>query len=433
MFEVKFADIGEGIHEGVIYKFEKNVGDNIEDGETLFLVETDKVTAEIPSPVDGIVKEIHFKEGDTIEVGQTIVSIQTDDDVNQEVDSSDVNQEALSSEVTHEVVKEKESTSVVGDLEVSSEVIPSSYENETVKKEVTKKVLATPVARKLAKDLNVNIQEVEGTGPAGRVMKSDIKAFAAKVNEEVSLPKQEEKVKPVEKQVVTSEGRREKMTMMRKTIAEKMVESKFTIPHTAMMDEVMVDQLVEYRNEVKNLSEDVHLTYLPFIMKAVAVALKEHPILNAALDWDNKEIIYHDAVNIGIAVDTKDGLTVPVMKHVEGKGILEIGKELSDISEKARSKSLNLSQLQGGTFTITNYGALGAGFGVPIIHFPEVAILGIGTIAQKPVVKDGHLDIGYVLPLSMSFDHRIVDGGDAGRFMKTLKTLLENPNLLLLS
>ncbi|MBN2796295.1 MAG: 2-oxo acid dehydrogenase subunit E2 [Clostridia bacterium] len=415
MFEVKFADIGEGIHEGVLYKLEKKVGDLIEEGDTLFLVETDKVTAEIPSPISGKIHQVHFSEGDTIMVGQTIVSIETNEKVEP---------------VKHEIVKEKESTSVVGDLEISSEVIPSSEEIIRPEEQSFKKVLATPVARKLAKDLKVDINSIEGSGPAGRVMKTDILSYSKSLE-----PIIESTNNATKEVLIHAETHVEKMSMMRKTIAEKMVQSKFTIPHTAMMDEVLVDQLVAFKNDIKDIAEEnqVHITYLAFVIKAVAVALKKHPIINSSLNWEDKTIIYHDTINMGIAVDTKDGLTVPVIKHVEQMGVLEIAKAIEVVAQKAREKKLSIEDLQNGTFTITNYGALGSSFGVPIINYPEVAILGIGKISKKPVVKEDCLDIGYLLPLSMSFDHRIVDGGDAGRFMNTLKTLLEEPKLLLLS
>jgi pyruvate dehydrogenase E2 component (dihydrolipoamide acetyltransferase) len=401
MYEVKFADIGEGIHEGVIYKFPINEGDTIEDGDTLFLVETDKVTAEIPSPVEGVVHKIHFQEGDTIHVGETIVTIETDE--------------------SHEIVEEKGSTSVVGDLEISSEVIPSSVET-VVEESKKKKVLATPVARKLAKDHGIDIKDVVGTGPQGRVMKADILAYK-KVE-----PDQVEKVK-----VVQSSGqRREQLSTVRKAIADHMVKSKFTIPHTAVMDECIVDDLVAYRKDAKLIArtKNIKLTYLPFIIKAVVTALKEYEILNASYDG---EVIYHDSIHIGIAVDTPYGLVVPVIKDAQNKSIFELAEAIDDLSDKARDKRLTLEEISGSTFTITNYGAFGSSFGVPVINHPNSAILGIGKIDKKAIVKDDALAIGYVLPLSMSFDHRIIDGGDAGRFMMALKALLTDPRLLLMS
>lgn len=413
MYEVKFADIGEGIHEGVIFKIVVSVGEHIEDGDTLYLVETDKVTAEIPSPVSGEIDAIHFNVGDTIHVGDVIMTIDDHEDHEEH--------EEQGAEVVHEIVEEQGSTSVVGDLEISSEVIASS-EEITEKKAVRKKVLATPVARKLAKDLNIDIQTIKGTGPAGRVMKSDILQHQKPVEETI-----------VSKPVQT--GNRVAMSQIRKSIAEHMTKSKFTIPHTAVMDEVDVESLVQYRNEVKLLArqKDVKLTYMPFFIKAVVRALKEHPIMNASLDEEHSEIIMHQDIHIGIAVDTPYGLMVPVIKHADQLSLLELAKKIEDLSSRAQEKALTLDEIHGSTFTLTNYGAFGSSFGVPVINYPEAAILGIGMIDKKPVVEEDEIVIRHRLPLSMSFDHRIIDGGDAGRFMITLKSLLVNPDLLLLS
>jgi pyruvate dehydrogenase E2 component (dihydrolipoamide acetyltransferase) len=422
MFEVKFADIGEGIHEGVIFKFEVEVGQEIEDGDTLFLVETDKVTAEIPSPVSGKVTQVHFKAGDTIHVGETIVTI--DDGSGTVVD-----------DVVHEVVSEQGSTSVVGDLEISSDVIASSSEvSSTPIKKPTGKVLATPVARKIAKDLGIDISSVKGTGPAGRVMKADIYAFG----EETNKTTQKEVRKPIEKaplQVNEDCVKRLPMTTIRKAISENMTKSKFTIPHTAVMDECQVDELVAYRQEAKLIArqKNVKLTYLPFIIKAVVVAIKEHEIMNASLDELNEEIVIKKDIHIGIAVDTPYGLMVPVIRHADQKSIIELALSIEDLSMRAQSKALTLDEISGSTFTITNYGAFGSSFGVPVINYPEAAILGIGMITKKPIVVEDAIEIGHLLPLSMSFDHRIIDGADAGRFMRTVKQLLNNPQLLLLS
>lgn len=423
MFEVKFADIGEGIHEGVLFKIEVSIGQEIEDGDTLYLVETDKVTADIPSPVSGEIKEIFFKVGDTIHVGDVIMTID-DHESNEEKPETD-----KESESSHEVVSEKGSTSVVGDLEISSDVIASSEEVKEVKRS-KKKVLATPVARKLAKDLGIDIQTVKGSGPAGRVMKADIYA----VNDKKEV-KSEVKESHVEAIVSKASDKRIKMTQIRKSIAEHMTKSKFTIPHTAVMDEVNVEDLVNYRNEVKLLArtKGIKLTYLPFFIKAVTIALKEHELMNSSLDEAASEIVVKNDIHIGIAVDTPAGLMVPVIKHADQLSILEIAKKLEDLGNRAQNKALSLDELHGSTFTITNYGAFGSSFGVPVINYPEAGILGVGKIDKKAIVVEDEIVIRHILPLSMSFDHRIVDGADAGRFMTTVKTLLNNPDLLLLS
>lgn len=438
MFEIKFADIGEGIHEGVVFQIPVALDQVIDDGDTLYLVETDKVTAEIPSPIAGRVAQINFKEGDTINVGDTIMLI--DDGSETTVEPVEEVKEAEEVVVEHETVKEQGSTSVVGDLEISSKVIASSAEALPVEN-LEKKVLATPVARKLAKDLNVDIQTVVGTGPAGRVKKADIqKAYEVnspvakdtKLKEETVTHTQASQSVPI----VSVEGdKRVKMSQMRKAIAAHMTKSKFTIPHTSVMDELIVSDLVTYREQAKVLAlkKEIKLTYLPLIIKAVVVALKSHEIVNSMLDETTDEIVYKKGIHIGIAVDTPFGLTVPVIKNADQLSILELAVALDDLNERAQTKALTMDEITGSTFTITNYGALGSSFGVPVINYPNSAILGIGMITKKPVVVDEAIEIGSVLPLSMSFDHRIIDGADAGRFMQTLKGLLSDPQLLLLS
>lgn len=226
-----------------------------------------------------------------------------------------------------------------------------------------------------------------------------------------------------------------KISKLRKTIATKMVESKHIIPHTAMMDEFDMTALVEFRAAQKELASahGVKLTYLPFIVKAVVRAAKDVPIINSSFDEANEEIILKKYYNVGIAVDTPDGLIVPVIKDADQKSIFEIAKEIERLATASRERTIQLPDLQGGTISITNYGAFGSSYGVPVINYPEAAIIGVGMIEKKPVVVDDAIVIRHMMPVTISFDHRIIDGGDAGRFMLQLKQYLENPTLLLLS
>ncbi len=432
MYKFKFADIGEGIHEGVIHEWVVAEGDTVKDGQTLFLVETDKITAEIPCPVDGTVHKINFQVGDTIHVGDVAIVID-DGSGADEAEVAPVEKQEASSHT--ENVEEKGSTSVVGEIEVSSDVIPSSTEGQQKSEEVfvAKKALATPVARKMAKDLGVDINTVKGTGPAGRVMKADIQAAYDALQDK---PTEQKQVSEAVAMVAGEKDTRVKLTQMRKTIAKNMVKSKFTIPHTAAMDEVDVSALVNYRKALneKLKEKELKLTFMPFIVKAIAIALKKHPIVNASLDELNDEIILKHDINIGMATDTEDGLTVPVLKNADKLSILELAELMNEKAEAARSKQLTLEDFADGTFSITNYGSIGTKFGVPVIKYPEAAILGIGTIYKKPAVsKEGNIVIQDSLPLSMSFDHRIIDGADAGRFINTVKSLLADPDYLLIS
>jgi pyruvate dehydrogenase E2 component (dihydrolipoamide acetyltransferase) len=431
MLEFKFPDIGEGISEGKLLKWLVKVGDRIKEGEGLFLVETDKVNAEIPSPAGGTIAELMAKTGDTIYVGNVIVKIDTADDY-RESSIKPINE------------KEEENAGVVGAIQVSSEVIEASvesYKNGTLSRQ---KILATPVARKLAKDLGIDINTVKGTGPVGRVMKEDIyKAkesqetgkSAANTHQFVTAAEPVIQNMGVPKLKVSGEVERIPLSMLRKTIAKNMALSKRVIPHAAVLDEFDVSKLVEFRSAVKELSKEkvVQLTYMPFIIKALALALKEFPVFNSSFDEEKEEIVIKKYYNLGIAVDTPEGLLVPVITDADKKGILDIGRELQQLSEAARSRNIPLDKLQNGTFTITNYGALGSSSGIPVIRYPEAAIIGVGKIGRKPVVNEqGEIVVRSIMNISLCIDHRIIDGGDAGRFLSRLKNYLEEPMLLLL-
>lgn len=454
MFHVKFADIGEGIHEGVLLKLLFNEGDDVKEGDSLFTLETDKVNAEIPSPVSGKLVKNKFTVGAKVHVGDVIVivddglpgmrsNMQEGEVLTEEGAISSAGQNESKSDTHMESVEEKGSTAVVGQIEISSDVIPSSGEaqEEAQQVEGSKRVLATPVARKMAKDLGVDIKNVKGTGPQGRVMKSDIQAAADQGIREpektTSPPVQASSPRAYEKSTVAAIERTERvpMTMLRKTIAANMSLSKFTIPHTAVMDEIDVTDLVSFRNASKMAleSEGVKLTYLAFFIKAVVAGLKKYKALNASLDESTEEIVLKHFYYIGIAVDTPDGLMVPVIKDADQKSIVELAKIIEDYSVRARNKTLKLDELTGGSFTITNYGSVGASFGVPVIKHPEAGILGVGAIVKKPVVIEDEIVIRSILPVSLSFDHRIIDGADAGRFVGELKKQLSNPHFLLLN
>lgn len=432
MYDFKFADVGEGIHEGVILKWNFKQGDSVKEGETLVVVETDKVNAELPSPVDGIITKLGAQEGDTIHVGQTVVIIDDGSGAAKEekVEAKEVKEEPKKTSISEK--EEDEPQGVIGEIEVSSDVMASSSEHSGAKKEVSKnkKVLATPVARQMAKDLGVDIYTVSGTGENGRVLKEDIKNASQKPatnTQSYSMPN----VK------VSSEGNVElvKITSLRRAIVKGMTISKQVIPHTVLMDEVNVDKLVELRQKVKGqaAAQDIKLTYMAFVMKATILALKKFPWFNASFDQENEQMIVKKFYNIGMAVDTKDGLIVPNIKDADQMSILELAKQISTVAKDTVDRKIQLSQLQNTTFSITNFGAANVAYGTPIINHPEVGILGIGKIEKKPVVINDELAIGYVLPLSLAVDHRVIDGADAGRFLNEIKSLLSDPMMLLLS
>ena len=434
-FDFIFPDIGEGLDEGVIMKWLVEEGDIIKEGDNVAEVETDKVTAEIPSPRSGKVMELKYKEGDTVNVGEVLITIEMEGEEGSEspVDSD-------SNEAQVDMVEEEETAGVVGEVIASSEVIPPSTEEvaSSSKASTNRKVLATPVARKMAKDLGVDISTVVGSGPNGRVMKEDIQKTKDQARTVKPESKAVETPKKASSQPASYEPQENEeripLTRIRKTISERMSQSRFTIPHTTAMDEIDVTALDEFRKKYKDvlIEEDVKLTYLPFIIKAVIVALKKFPEFNSTLDEVNEEFILKYYYNIGIATDTERGLMVPVVKDADKLSIVELAKAVESVSSRAKENKSELHELRDGTFTITNYGSIGGHFGIPIINYPESAILGLGRVVKKPIVKDDEIVIAKVLPVSLSYDHRTIDGASGSHFINILKELLSDPDILLL-
>jgi pyruvate dehydrogenase E2 component (dihydrolipoamide acetyltransferase) len=325
------------------------------------------------------------------------------------------------------------SVGVVGELEEApEEAAPVAGKVSPARPSlVSEHALATPAVRGLARELGVDINKVQGTGSEGRVLEKDIRQFAegkAKPVEEVRKPTK------VKKYDLYGYVERIPLRGVRRSIAKAMVKSKYTAPHVSAMDEADVTELWQIREKEKTVAESkgIKLTILPFVIKAVVAGLTEHPYLNATLDDDGEEIVLKKYFNIGLATDTPEGLMVPVMKGAKEKSIFELAQESAQLAEKARNRTIDLADLKGGTFTITNYGTVRGIYGTPIINHPEVAILGIGRIEEKPVVRDGKVAIRRILPISLSFDHRVVDGAEAARFLQTVIARLEDPGLILL-
>ncbi|MBI1978730.1 MAG: 2-oxo acid dehydrogenase subunit E2 [Candidatus Aenigmarchaeota archaeon] len=414
--EFKFPDIGEGIEEGEIVKWHVKEGDKVEEHQVVGEVETDKAVAEIPSPYSGIVLKINFKEGETVKVGQVLFVIGEEGETVSETKP----------EVKAPVFK---AAGAVGYLEEAPEE-EDVQPRHVVAKPVTVEsaVLATPIVRNLARQLGVDITKVVGTGPEGRITEDDVKK---------SIETTEEKspeIKKVRKYDMWGYVDHVPLKGIRKSIARHMVESVKHIPHVATMDEADVTELAKLREreKIKAQEKGIKLTYLPFIMKACVAALKEFPLLNATLDEENEDIIVRKYYSIGFAVDVDgEGLVVPVIKYAENKSILDIAKELQDLAEKARIKKLDLNDMRGGSFSITNYGSIGGIFATPIINYPESAILGMGRIYEKPLIVEGKIEVRKVLPLSLVFDHRVADGAYAARFLNALILNLKNPEKLL--
>jgi len=414
-YEFRFPDIGEGLTEGEIIRWLVKEGDEIKEGQPLVEVETDKALAEIPSPRTGVILKILAKEKEVVKVGQVIIIF------------------GEKGETLAALPPRPKSVGVVGELEEAPEEIPAvAAKAEPVKPVlVSEHTMATPAVRALAKELGVDINKVRGAGPEGRVLERDVRQVAEGKEKPVEEVKKPAKVKKYD---LYGYVERIPLRGVRRSIAKAMVRSKFTAPHVTTMDEADVTELWKIREKEKKTAEKkgIKLTILPFIIKAAIAGLMEHPYLNSTLDDENEEIILKKYFNIGFATDTPEGLMVPVVKNAKEKSILQLAEELTQLAEKARNRTIDLADLKGGTFTITNYGALGGIYGTPIINHPEVAILGVGKIKDMPVVRDGKIEIRKILHLALSFDHRVVDGGEAARFLNTIIARLEDPDLILL-
>jgi pyruvate dehydrogenase E2 component (dihydrolipoamide acetyltransferase) len=430
----KFPDIGEGLDEGIIAEWYIEKGQTVEMGQPLVKMETDKVVTDIPSPKTGIIAAFYGRVGETVHVGSPLV----------EYDLPGIDGAAAVAEAAKPIFEgiKEEGAGVVGTLEIAdnSAYLPASNEDLTAlvnptSQRAPQRALATPVARAMAKELGVNIDHVLGTGPAGRVTKGDIEGF---VTRDTKHGRQEIETRDTKHVTRKNEDgvsghdlevEIKPLSQIRKVIARNMIQSKHNAAHMTVFDEIEVSELIRIRYKYKEQfeREGIKLSYLPFILKATALALKNHPVLNAEMDLENSRMIYKKYYNIGIAVDTDDGLVVPVIRNVDRLTIKDIAIAVNLISEKARKRSLTMEDMKDGTFTVTNYGSIGGQFAVPVINYPQAGILGIGRLVEKPVVKDGQVVPGTLLPLSLSVDHRMVDGGEVARFLNRVMEYLSDP------
>ena len=530
--EFKLPDVGEGVAEGEIVEWLVEPGDSVSEDQPVAEVETDKAVVEVPSPVNGTVKELLAEEGEIVPVGDVIITFEVEgEETDEGEDEADTDAEADvpgdETEGPAEISGEPAVTAAEAEAEVDADegtkaAGPEDGEAPTA----SERVFAPPNVRRLARELGVDIASVEGSGPGGRIAEGDVRAAAEGADEgqDRKHPKEPKEglksavsrrgkgegagepaqqpesadrertlAAPATRRLAEEQGvdlnrvpataerdgepfvtpeavreyaeaqraaqaadtaevtaagkegaaagaeagpheEREPYRGIRRTIGRQMEHSKFTAPHVTHHDTATAERLVDVRGELKAHAEErgVRLTYMPFVMKAIVAALKDHPYLNSSLDEENEEIVVKDYYNIGIAVATEAGLMVPVVKDVDEKGLLQLASEVNELAQKARDRSISREEMQGGTFTITNFGAIGGEFATPIINHPEVAILGLGELGERPVAEDGEVHAAHTLPLSLSIDHRIVDGAVAAEFTNTLIEYLENPNLLLL-
>ncbi|WP_148413924.1 dihydrolipoamide acetyltransferase family protein [Haloferax sp. KTX1] len=525
--EFKLPDVGEGVAEGELVTWHVAPGDEVTEDQVLAEVETDKALVDVPSPFNGTVEELLAEEGEVVPVGNVIITIRVDGD-EEAAEAAGSDAEAADAETTPE-------SDDAGDDGDDGDDGSSSGG----------RVFAPPSVRRLARELGVDLDSVDGSGPSGRVTEGDVRAAAeddgdeggdepsgprtVQTNGKSATAKRDEgtaasasatasaastesadreqtlaapatralakeegvdidavpatemrdgeafvtpeavqeyaqaqrEAQAADAEAVAAEadagtadaeatgdatsesappeagpgaGERVPYKGVRKAIGDQMQRSKYTAPHVTHHDEVDVTELVELREQLKPVAEDrgSRLTYMPFVMKAVVAALKDFPYLNSQLDEENEEIVLRDEYNIGVAAATDAGLLVPVVRDADRKGMLELADEMNEKVEKARNRKIAPEEMRGGTFTITNVGGIGGEYATPIVNYPEVAILALGAIKDKPRVVDGEVVPRKVLTLSLSFDHRVVDGAQGARFTNRVKELLEDPKLLVL-
>ncbi|WP_276260166.1 dihydrolipoamide acetyltransferase family protein [Haloglomus litoreum] len=541
--EFKLPDVGEGLTEAEIVTWLVKVGDTVTEDQPVAEVETDKAVVEVPAPVNGTVREILAEEGEMVPVGEVIITFDVEGEpVEPMEDAADEGGAESRSADTADV------ESAVSAVEEADSVASTDGESGGEVSAKGGRVFAAPSARRLARELGVDIETVAGSGPGGRVTEGDVRAAAEsggasasaasedgtaaepavrsatrKVTDEPAAGSDDGSAPadahpggapeaagrdrtlaaPATRQVAaeegididdvptdeirdgepfvdaeqvrayaeaqraaqqadtqavtqatggetattaagataadtetTPEGQVERVPYrgIRRTIGKAMENSKYTAPHVTHHDTVVVDDLVDTRARLKPKAEErgIKLTYMPFIVKAIVAALKEFPILNSQLDEDEEEILVKHYHNIGIAVATEAGLMVPVVKSAGEKDMLTIASEVNELASKARDRSISREEMQGGTFSITNFGAIGGEYATPIINYPETAILGLGELKERPVVEDGEVVAKHTIPISLTIDHRVIDGADAAQFANTLMEYLQNPELLLL-
>ena len=502
--EFKLPDVGEGLTEAEIVTWLVEPGDRVSEDQPVAEVETDKAVVEVPAPVNGAVKEILAEEGEMVPVGTVIITFEADGETSAEASE----------------------TAAADESDTAVETDEGSATAEKAGAETTGgRTFAAPSTRRLARELDIDIGAVEGSGPGGRITEGDVRAAAesaAEAAEAAEAEAADESIEPATRQVepgsaereaaaqpvdaadrdrtlaapatrkiaeeegidldsvptdrtkdgesfvtpdeieayaeaqkraqaadaeavsaasggrpgATASGEDERIPYrgVRQTIGEQMEQSKYTAPHATHHDAVDVTDLVEARGRLKDRAEErgSALSYMPFVIKAVVAGLREYPILNSQLDEENGEIVLRGDYNVGVATATDAGLMVPVVRNADRKGLLEIADEMNELVEKARDRSIAPEEMQGGTFSITNFGAIGGEYANPIINYPETAILGLGAIKEKPWVVDGEVVPRKIMTMSLAVDHRVIDGAEAAQFVNTLKEYLSSPELLLL-
>ena len=441
--EFKLPDLGENIASGDVVTVFVSAGDVVKPGQPLLEVETDKAVIEVPCPPGGRVASVLVKKGDTVKVGQTLVTLEpaTGGAAATPVPATPAPVAAPAAAAAKPAAVAPAAppapAAVVAKpapAPAAAPIAASAPEPEPRSGTATAVEPAGPAVRRLARELGVDLGRVRGSGPGGRIVREDVVAAVRQAS--AAGPS----LRPRADTGATERDdwgpiRREQMSRMRKTIAANMVRSVQTIPHLTNFDDADVTELEHLRkaSAAEYAKSNLKLTALSFVIKAVSLSLRQHPSVNATIDPEKGEIVYKDYVNVGLAVDTPRGLVVPVLRNCDQLSIPQIAQAIADTAEKAKNAQYGLEDLKGGTFTISNLGAVGGAYSTPIINWPEVAILLLGRSRKMPIVHDDKIESRLMMPLSLSYDHRIIDGAMAARFLNEVIGYLESPGRLLLA
>jgi len=445
MKNFKIPELGENIKSASVVKVLVSAGDTIELDQPLLELETDKATIEVPSDIAGKVVSISVSDGDTVGIGQEVMAIE-------DVAGSQAQEPVATQKAETPVEVQVAPTQFVEKAEAPVAEVPAKEEvfvpAPTVAADAPKVFIenqppivpnaapAAPSVRRLAREIGVDVNQIKGTGPGGRILLDDVKAYSKALHQqrnEVQHIRAEQHQEPLPDFTKFGEIEMQAMSNIRYKTAEHLSYAWHTIPHVTQFDKADITALEEFRKSYAKEADKqgVKLTVTAILVKIVAMALKRFPQFNASVDMQNKQIIYKKYFNIGIAVDTEFGLMVPVLRNADQMNVIEIAREMNVLAEKARTKKAGIADLSGGCFTITNLGGIGGTAFTPIVNAPEVAILGVSRGQTEPVYIDGKFEPRLMLPFSLSYDHRIIDGADGIRFLRWIIDAIENPMKLL--
>ena len=433
--EIKIPDIAENVETGLIAGILVSKGDKVEEDQSVVEIETDKATTDIPSPYAGVVDEIKVKEGDEVKVNQVIMIIEVEENGEGEEEKDEgkeKEEEKKEKDTEKEEKKEQEKEDEEEPAEKKKEKEKEKKQAKTEEEKDLSDVPASPSVRRLAREMDVDITKVEGTGPGNRISQEDVKQYAG---ESEAAPAEKAETKAIELPDFSQWGAtsRESLTTIRKITSKNVQQSWQTIPHVTQFDEADITELENFRKKYQSKAEKAggKLTVTAILLKIAGFALQKFPRFNASIDSQNEELVYKHYYNVGIAADTPKGLLVPVVRDVNSKSLIDLSVELTELAQKARDKKISPDEMQGGNFTISNLGGIGGTAFTPIVLPPQVAILGVARSAYKPVYVNGELEKRLIIPLSLSYDHRVIDGADGARFLRWICDVIEDPYAIL--